>query len=273
MTATLPHSAKSDTLQAEADAANARVTLLSAQNDYRLAEASLKNSMGVVTPQPLILDDAAVSEPPATPDAISLERYIQAAYANRLDIKQQQERVYAQGYAVRIAQINAGLSLDANVTEGYQLDPATGEQRTFIVSASYPLFDAGATRAVVRENRAQWEQDKRSLDQLQQAIRLNVDQSYSSREQAKQRLIAANVAVAAGQENYRAADAKQKNGLINILEVINAEVQLVNAQINQVQAIYDYYIGDARLQRDVGLNDPIYLPRVPGVTPPVTPRP
>ena len=265
--------ARSDTLQSQADLANARVALLSAQNDYRLQEANLKNAMGVVGNLPLMLDDSPIPAPSTTPDPIPLDRYIQTAYANRLDVKQQQERVYSQGYNVRIARINAGVSVQADVTEGYQIDPTSGEQRTFIVSATYPLFDAGNARAVVRENKAQWEAEKRNLDQLQQNVRLNVDQSYSAREQAKQRQIGANLAVIAADENYRAAFAKNKEGLINILEVINAEVQLINAQVQQVQAIYDYHISDAQLLRDTGLNDPIFLPRVPGAKPPVPPRP
>jgi outer membrane protein len=265
--------AKSDTLQAQADLANARVALLSAQTDYQTQEATLKNAMGVVTSAPLILDDSPIPAPSTTPDTIPLERYVQAAYANRLDVKRQQELVYSQGYAVRVARINAGVSVEADITEGYQLDPTSGEERTFIVSATYPLFDAGNTRAVVRENRAAWEQEKRTLDQLQQNVRLNVDQSYSAREIAKQRVVAANVAVAAANENYQAALAKNKEGLINILELINAEVQLINAQVQQVQATYDYHVADAQLLRDTGLNDPIFLPRVPGATSPVPPRP
>jgi outer membrane protein TolC len=198
---------------------------------------------------------------------------VQAAYNNRLDVKQQQERVYAQGYSVRIAKINAGLSIEADVTEGYAFDPTSGEERTFIVSASYPLFDAGKTRAIVRENKAQWEAEKRTLDQLEQTVRLNVDQAYTAREQARQRQIAANAAVTAATENYNAALAKNKEGLINILELINAEVQLINAQVQQVQATYDFYTADAQLLRDTGLNDPIFLPKVPGAKPPVPARP
>jgi outer membrane protein TolC len=265
--------ARSDTLQAEADLANARVALLSAQVDYQTQEATLKNAMGVVSNVPLTLDDTPIAPPPTTPDPIPLDRYIQTAYANRLDIKQQQERVYAQGYNVRLARINAGLSVEADVTEGYQLDPTSGQERTFIVSATYPLFDAGNTRAVVRENKAQWELEKRTLDQLQQNARLNVDQSYANREQAKQRLIASNIAVTAAQENYAAALAKNKEGLINILELINAEVLLINAQVQQVQSTYDYHVADAQLLRDTGLNDPIFLPKVPGARPPVPPHP
>ncbi len=264
--------ARSDTLQAQADLANARVALISAQSDYQIQEASLKNAMGVVSIVPLVLDDAPIPAPNTVPDPVPLERYIQSAYLNRLDVKQQQEQVYSQGYSVRLARINAGLSLEADVTEGYQLDPTSGEERTFTVSATYPLFDAGNTRAMVRENQALWEAAKRNLDQLEQNVRLSVDQSFTAREVAKQRMLAANLAVTAANENYKAAFAKNREGLINILELINAEVLLINAQVQQVQATYDYHIADAQLLRDTGLNDPIYLPRVPGVRPPVLPR-
>ena len=73
--------------------------------------------------------------------------------------------------------------------------------------------------------------------------------------------------MAAGELNNQAAVAKQQNGLINILEVINAQVQLTTAQVQLVQAIYDYYIADAMLQRDIGLNDPDYSPKIPGPKP------
>lgn len=265
--------AKSDTFQAESDLANARVSLLSAQTDARIAEANLKNQMGVVGSLPLVLDNTPIAPPNTDPDPIALDRYIATAYTNRLDLKQQQERIYSQGYSVRSARISAGLSISADVSEGYALDPNAGEERTFSVSATYPLFDAGNARAAVRDAKAQWEEQKRTLDQLQQSVRYEIDQAYSTREQSKQRLVAANVAVTAGQQNYAAALAKNKEGLINILELINAEVQLVNAQVNQVNAIYDYYIATASLQRNTGINDPIYQARVPGVKPIVQPGP
>ena len=262
------NAAQSDTLQAESDLANARVALLQAQNDVNTSQATLKNAMGVVTSNPLVLADNRVAPPDTTPDKIGLERYVQLAYKNRLDVKEQQERVYAQGYSVRLAKINNGVTVNANIGEGYAFQSTEGEDRTVSVSVSYPLFDGGFTRAAVRENKAVLVQEQRSLDALEQNVRLNVEQSYLIRELSRQRVVAAGVAVNAGQLNYNAALEKQRNGLINILDVINAQVQLVNAEVSLVQANYDYYIADAQLLRSVGVNDPGYLPRVPGARPP-----
>lgn len=260
--------AESDLLQAEADYANAQVQIYVAQTNYGISQASLKNAMGIVTSQPVIPPDTDVPRPDTKPDSVGLEPYVRQAYANRLDVKQQQEQINAQGYNVRIAKINAGLSVSAEITEGYALDPHAGEQHTFLVGVSYPIFDGGNTRAAVRETRASLEQDRRSLDSLEQNIRFDVEQAYVVREQARQRITAAQLAVAAAEKNYQAAQAKQMNGLVNIPEVTLAENQLVNARVALVQAIYDFYIADAQLKRATGVNDPVFLPNVPGAKPP-----
>jgi outer membrane protein len=257
------NAAQSDTLQAQSDLANARVALLQAQNTAFVDEASLKNAMGVVTSQPLVLTTTTVPKPDTTPDPRTEEEYVRLAYQYRLDLKQQQETINAQGYEVKVAKINAGVTVNATVNEGYLLDPNAGEERNFVVSFSYPLFDGGQTRAVVRQNKALLEQQRRTLDQLQQNSRLAVEQDYLTREVSRQQVVAAQAAVDAGQINYNAALEKQRNGLINILDVINAEVQLVTAQVQQVQAVYNFYIADAGLQRDTGRNDPQYYPNVP----------
>ena len=256
--------AQSDTLQAQSDLANSQINLLSAQNDVRIAEANLKNAMGVVATPSLVLADTQVPAPNPTPDKVALDDYVQTAYINRLDLKQQQEIVNAQGYNVRIAHINNGVTVNASISEGYQLNPDAGEERSFVVSVGYPLFDGGTTRAGVRASKATLESDRRDLDALQQNVRLDIEQQYYTRELARQRVVAANVAVQAGQLNYQAALEKQRNGLVNILEVLNAQVQLITAQVSQVQAIYDYYIADARLSRDIGQNDANFVPDIPG---------
>lgn len=261
--------AQSDLAQADANLANARVQVYVAQANYGADQANLKNAMGIVTAQPIVLPTERAVAPDTGADMVGLEPYVRQAYANRLDIKQQQEQVNAQGYNVRIAKINAGVNVDAQITEGYQFDPTAGENRTFLVSVTYPLFDGGNTRAAVRESRAGLEQDRRTLDALEQNIRFEVEQSYVVREQGRQRIIAAQVAVQAAKVSYQVALEKQKNQLVNIPEVIIAQDQLATANIALVQAIYDFYVADAQLKRATAVNDPVFLPKVPGAKPPI----
>lgn len=257
--------AKSDTLQAEADYANAQVSYLSAQNDYNVAQATLKNAIGVVTAEPLTIPDVAPATPSMQGDKKSIEDYIKIAYTTRYDVKEQQEVIRAQDFQLRSAKISSGLTVNANVTEGYQLDPNSGQNRTFTVTFSYPLFDGGNTKAAVEASRANLEQARRTLDQLEQGVRLNVEQAWLVRELSRRRVDASSTAKLAAELNFQVAQEKQKQGLVNILELITAQVQLTNAQSSYVQALYDYYIADASLQRNIGVNDPQYKPNVPGV--------
>lgn len=261
------NAAQSDTLQAESDLANAQVEQLQAQADYDVAQATLKNVMGVNTYDPVTPAQETVPPPPEKGEG-SLEEFVDLSFGNRLDIKQQQERINAQGYNVKLAQLEAGLTVSANVQQGYQLDPVSGETRILTFNVSYPLFDGFAARSQVYGAKANLESEKRQLDLVQQNIRQNVEQSYKVREQARVRYGASQKAVAAAELNYQAALARQTNGVATILDVLNAQVQLVTAQVNNIQTVYDFYIADARLQRAIGANDLEYLPRVPGATAP-----
>ncbi|HLV80994.1 MAG TPA: TolC family protein, partial [Chthonomonadaceae bacterium] len=256
-------SAAVDRLQSESQLANAQVALLQAENNSYLAQAALKNAMGIVSSQPLILAQSTLSAPSLTPDTTPLETYVDRAYSDRLDVKEQLERVYAQGYSVKIAHINNGVTVNATVSEGYEVNPHPGEDRIFTVTFGYPLFDAGATRAAVRASEAALEQEQRTLDQLEQTVRLDVEQAYATREQSRKQISAAQAAVTAGQANYQAALGKQQFGTGTVLDVLNAEVQLVTAQVSLVQSIYEFYNADATLQRALGANDPAFVPNVP----------
>ncbi len=259
--------AKSDTLQAEADYANAQVSLLSAQSDYNVAQATLKNTMGIVTAETLNIPEDTLGSPDMKGDSRSIEDYIKVAYSTRYDLKEQQEVVRSQDFQLKSAKISSGLTVNANVTEGYQLDPNSGQNRTFTVTFSYPLFDGGNTKAAVDQSKANLEQARRTLDQLEQGVRLNVEQAWLVRELARRRGVAAQTAVKAADLNFQVAQEKQKQGLVNILELITAQVQLTNAQSSYVQALYDYYIAEASLRRNVGINDTEYTPKVPGAKP------
>jgi outer membrane protein TolC len=157
---------------------------------------------------------------------------------------------------LRIAEIESGFQVQADFSEGYRVYPDTGENRQFITSFSYPLFDAGARRAAVRGSRALLEQSQRQFEVSRQAIQLEVEQNYLIREEARIRTQAAEVARRAAQQKYQAAVASRAEGTGNIIDVITAQTQLVTAETSAVQAIYDFHTADARLKRAIAENDP-----------------
>jgi outer membrane protein len=248
-------SPRKDILQAQADLDNAQVRLSQAQNSVQIAQVNLKNAMGILTSAVILTPDMPLERPSMQPDTRSAAEYVQIAFEKRPDYKSDLLSIEANRHSVKIANINAGLLVEANLTQGYRFDPDRGENRTFITTFSYPLFDAGFTRAQVRQAKASLEQSQQQLELTRQDIQLEVEQAYILREEARLRIEASEAALRAARENFEAAREAQKEGAGTILDVITAQTQLVTAETNAVQAIFDFYIADARLKRAIGEND------------------
>ncbi|MCC6730119.1 MAG: TolC family protein [Chthonomonadales bacterium] len=245
-----------DILQAQADYDNVVVQLSQARNDAQLAQLTLKNAMGIVSPVVVSAPEAALPRPAPEPDKATAQQLVESALANRMDLQRERESIEATRQSVKLARINAGLQVQADVTEGYRVDPDPGENRTFVTSFTYPLFDAGLTRSRVHEAQASLEQARQQQELTRQDILLAVQQAYLQREEARQRVSATESALTAAQANYTAASEGYREGAGTIIDVITAQTQLVTAETNAVQAVYDYYSADARLRRAVGDNDP-----------------
>lgn len=244
-----------DVLQAESELDNALVDLSQARNNVRVAQVTLKNAMGIITPIQIVTADVSLADPSPQPDAKPVAEYVQMAFDTRPSLKQSKALVDADRGSLKIANIEAGLQVQASLAEGYQVDPDPGENRSFVTTFTYPLFDAGAARAKVQQAREQVDQASRQVELARQAVQLEVEQAFLVREEARERVAATRVAVDAARKNYEAARAAQQEGQGDIIEVITAQTSLVTAETNAVQALYDYYSADARLARALGTND------------------
>ncbi|HEY3414891.1 MAG TPA: TolC family protein [Armatimonadota bacterium] len=248
-------SAKKDTLQAQADYSNADVQVIQARNNVRLAQTSLRQAMGLTSNQDIVTPDQPVPAPSETPDTKVASDYIDQALAHRPDLKQTEIGVDSSRRSVRLAKINAGPTLESTLSSTYSAHPSPGLDKIVAVSVTYPLFDAGSSRARVREASAGLRGAQAQLELSRQAIAADVESAYLSREEARSRITAAQSALTASRSNYDAASQSRTEGVGTILDVITAENSLITAETNTVQAIYDYYSADALLQRSVGAND------------------
>lgn len=251
-----------DIYQARADLATAQVTLLQNQDSARTSVATLKNAMGLETdatvqPAPLTLTGGLPPLPDAGPER-SLDDFLAVAYGNRPDLRQQAATVDSNRLSVKQARIGAGVQVQSNYQYVYQPQNdnhllGTGSQ--FFLTGTYPLFDAGAARAAVRNAQAVRDASQDQFIQVRQNVRLDVEQAFVQRSEALQRTRLAQTAVQAAQVNFDAATAARKEGIGTVVDITQAQVTLTQAQNQYVTAIYDFYTADARLQKAIGLND------------------
>jgi outer membrane protein len=241
--------AKSDVLPVDAQLANARVALVSAQNDLRTAQVQLQNTMGV-TPQPGfdVVDVTAAPQFQIQP----VDSYIQTGVAVRPDVAANKAAIGVAKAATTQARIPLYPQprISADYQHGFGTNIANSHE--IVGSIVWDIFNGGNNRAAYREAKAG---QASAIDLEQQALKdvnAQVREAYLNLTSAQERLSASDVGLAAAQSNYDVQSAKYKEGLAITLDLLNAEVQVVTAQTNQVQARYDLYTAIAQLQFAVG---------------------
>jgi len=240
-----------DVLQAEADLANARVQQIQARNALRLAETDLKRLIGWEAQKPL--PDLTAPDAPPTPDpALSVEQLWQRARLQRPDLRDAELRLQISRLGLDAARLNSLLRLQISVRGFREYDPNSRTQGSISIVASYPLLDGGLTRANLREAEASLQSAQFRLQQAERDAHAEVESALLSLREASERLEASKIAVAAAQRNFDAAQESLREGVGTIVEVLTAQLALITAETNLVQATYDAAVAELQLRLATG---------------------
>jgi len=238
---------KSDVARAEVDVANARVDLIRARNAERLARVALNTAMGIPADTPTEVQDILVYE------AMTLDRtqLLSQALANRPEYKQARLRV--DEAAARMRRAFRDFFPDVSAVGSY------GGTRSDLneiwevgLALSWSIFDGGNRIARLRETRASVEAERARVLATELDISREVEQAQLNVSEAEERIAAAQTAVASAQENFRLAQGRFDAGVGTILELTDAQLFLTQAQNTETQALADYRIAVARLERAIG---------------------
>lgn len=243
-----------DVLQAEADLANARVQQIQARNALRLAETDLKRLIGWDATQPLP-PLQRVESPPEFAQPPTLETLWQRARQQHPQLRTALLSMQIAQLSVQIARLNTISRVEISLSGFHEIDPdrRTQGQLRFLITS--PIFDGGLVRANMREAEAEYQSARFRLQQLERDLYAEVESALLTRIEAAERLSAAEAALNAAQRNYEAARDALREGAGTIVEVLTAQLALVTAETNRVQAVYDSYIAELRLKLATG--DPL----------------
>jgi multidrug efflux system outer membrane protein len=146
--------------------------------------------------------------------------------------------------------LNAGVSYTDNAKPigfGQRPQVAAGT-----LSLNWPILDSGYYRAEVRAARQDEEQAQLQLKQVRLQISLEVRQATTNLTNARARSAVADRQVATARVALNEAQLRQEQGVGILLEVIDAQRDLTNAEFGEVTAKYDVLQAIADLQRAVG---------------------
>jgi outer membrane protein len=241
---------KKDILQARADFLNSQVNELQARNQVATSQADLKAVIGWEEPELPVL--AAPQSPSPQMTEWTLQQAFDAAMASRPSLLAARKRVDLARLDVDLARRDSlvDLSLSANYRKSFS--ESTFDRSALVLQASIPLFDGNRSRENLRAAGFSLEGQRQSLIQSERDVRAEVESTYKEFAQNIERLRAAELAREAARLNYQAAADARQEGAAEIIEELTAQVSLVTAEANFVQAYYDLLIAEVRLRLVTG---------------------
>jgi len=241
---------KFDVTKAEVDLSNAKLNLIKADNALRIAIVSLNNAMGVPdAPEYTIEDNLSFQKYEMT-----LEDALSKAFENRHDLRSIITKRQAAETSVELAKKNyypvltgsAGYNYAGNefpLTRGWNIGA------TF----TFPIFSGFLTKYQVEEAKANLNVLKANEESIRQTVILEVQQAFLNLKEAEERIPTAELTVKQAEENFEIATGRYAAGVGNPIEVTDAEVVLINARTAYIQALYDYRVARASLEKAMGV--------------------
>ncbi len=245
--------AKVDVLRSEVELANAEQNLIKAQNSYDLALASLNNVLGIpLDTQVQVKDNLKYQKYDKT-----IDDCIKYALQNRPEIGQMDASLKIAQKGISVARSGYLPTLALAGTANWNNDEFPGDENsnwTVSLQAGFNVFDAGLTKAKVRQAKATHAKTTQEVKQTSDAVQLEVRQAYLSLREAEKRIATAKVAVEKAEEDYKIAQVRYSAGVGTNIDVMDAQVALTQAKTNYVQAMYDYNTNQAKLNKAMGMS-------------------
>ncbi len=120
------------------------------------------------------------------------------------------------------------------------------------VNVNWPLFDGGRSRAEVAEAAAQGRAVRARLEDFDATLELEIRQRLTDLRTSSAAIEAAEQGVRAASEARRVAGERFLAGVATSAEVLDAQVALLQAELDRTQALASARIAEARLARTVG---------------------
>jgi outer membrane protein TolC len=247
-------------LQAEVALYNQIPQLITARNNFRIAQLTLAKTLGLFF-DPLRGENPpleVVGEMPYNPRNINLADAIELGKQRRPFLKQARANVLNQieqvhvalgGFLPTISTNGGGVWLSSPINSSFH-DISKGWIAQVV--GSWPIWDSGEVYGRVKEQRALLSETKITYDDDVRQVELEVQQAYSNLLQNRELIQSQEKNVEQALEAVRLAKARLDAGAGTQLDVLNAQVQLATAESTRLQALFGYNSSLAEFDRVTG---------------------
>lgn len=252
---------RTDVAQSEARLEIGRANLATAQGVLTSSEQEYRRVIGY-------LPDDPAPPPPLPPLPETSEAAVQIALANNADVVAVAKQARAAGHDVNVARAQRLPALSGVASGEYvqQLtgspgvfDPLTGQEfnrwRTATsigVAATIPIYQGGEPGARIRQAQAIEDQTLEQAIGTQRLVVALTRSAWATYQAASGAIRSHRTAVKANELALEGARAEQRVGTRTVLDVLNAEQELLNSQVALVTARRNQYVAGFQLLNAMG---------------------
>ncbi|MBI5640274.1 MAG: TolC family protein [Nitrospirae bacterium] len=247
---------RSDVIKSEVRVSGAGLEVIRAENALLSAKATLATVMGLPATADFDLSDKKERDQlPALP---SLKDVVASAYDQRPELHGARARISSAEAGVQQAKsgLYPNISLDASY--GWQKESYFPDERKWSVglTVGLPVFEQITTRSKIGQAMANLAGAEAVGLQTRRNIELEVQLAWLSMKEAMERRSVTEKALEQAEEDMRVSEGRYKEGVGNILEVIDAQTALTQARTENVITLYDIANAGARLDKAAGKDIP-----------------
>jgi len=243
---------RSDSLRSLVNLGNARLQLVSAESDVARTQAGLARLIGVEG-RVEAADDSAFYVPAARLDTAALRL---DALANSPRVQAAEASSNAADASVRAARAayfpTLALSGDANWS-GNSLDDYNLEgNQQLRLGLSWPLFNRFQREQTIQTRISSLNAAEATARDARREIEASLTTQFAALEAARVRIEITATSVEAATEDLRVVNERYRVGAATILDVLNSQEALAQAEVDAVTARFDFLKARAQIEALIG---------------------
>ena len=248
---------EADLFDAESQAAQDRLTLVTSQNDTQTALVNLANLLQLPTVEgfdvvPLDEYEPLIPGPDVVySDALQCNNSLQSARES-IKVADHNISLAKSGYIPTLS-LNAGLGSSYYTVNGFDSESFAKQMRhnfsTYVgFSVRIPIFDGFSTRNSVRNAKIQKLNAELQLDQRKTQLYTDIQLAYYQAKGARERYITSGETLEKTQQSFNATQEKYALGRSTPAEFEQAKNNLFRVKVNRIQAHFEYLMRHRILQ-------------------------
>jgi outer membrane protein len=250
---------KNDLLYAEVQLANGEQFLVRAENGLELANSRFNTVLRRGIDTPVAVEDILAYHPFEK----TLEACLAVALERRPELKSYALKVEQAKNGVRLARSEyfPSLSMVGNYSkygDGPEVkgSPYKDQESWYLMAvANWNFWEWGRTKDRVDFSRAKENQATDLLANVRDQVILEMKNAYLLLREAEKQVLVSKRAIDQAEENFRINQERYREQVSTSTDVIDAQTLLTKAKSDYYNALGDYHISQAKLERAMGITE------------------